>query len=304
MSFLLRLPEEVYERDALNGLAGDGFNIGTARALCWLSQLAYEDNDEKVDSILGKWNLRRHAVFRRPVTSVLPLTVSRGFVAEGRGFVFVAFAGTDPIVAADWAINLDITHNAEGIHRGFANAMDAGWRQIATTLASLQSPARRFLVTGHSLGAALAVLFAQRLKNESGITPDGIYTFGMPRLGSEKFAHRFNQKLGAKTYRLIYGEDIVARIPTSEMGYRHVGRSLLVKSNNRFDAGHLSDVPSDAPLLAGKLRALLKTAATPAQEESVLSDARVNASEWLLRLLPPPIGDHVPARYRRALRQS
>jgi hypothetical protein len=43
MSFLTELPENFYARDALRGFDPAGpFSLGTARAMMWLSQLAYE----------------------------------------------------------------------------------------------------------------------------------------------------------------------------------------------------------------------------------------------------------------------
>jgi hypothetical protein len=302
MSLLVRLPQNLYERDAFSALTTDGFSIGTARALCWLSQLAYEDENEKTDSILRTWGLLRLASFRRPVTSVLPLAVTRGFVAEGRGFVFVAFAGTDPLAAADWAIDLDHTHNVEGVHRGFAKATEAAWAQISETLAGLGSPPRKFLITGHSLGAALAALFAQRMTKTMGIVPEGIYTFGMPRIGSARFAHQFNQELGKRTYRLVHGDDIVARVPPSNLGYRHVGRPLLAQRNERFNAALLSIDPTDAPQFADKIFARLEGGLAELPQKSVRTDSRGDALGLLSQLLPPAIGDHLPSRYWRALR--
>ncbi len=299
MSFLVRLPEHLYQRDALSGLTGGDFHLGTARALCWLSQLAYEDEEEKVDRVLRIWGLERTASFRRPVTSVLPLAVSRGFIAEGRGFLFVVFAGTDPLAATDWAIDLDVSHNAGGIHRGFARAMEAAWAQIGGKLTELGSASPPVLMAGHSLGGALAALFAQHFSKRSGRAPDGIYTFGMPRLGSEKFARQFNHELGQITYRLVHADDIVARVPPSELGYRHVGRSLLSRRGDRFDATLISRQPSDEPPFAAPPP--LEEGLAQPDEALAAAGPRTDALGLLSRLLPSPIADHLPHRYWRAL---
>jgi len=57
-------------------------------------------------------------------------------------------------------------------------------------------PSYTVVVTGHSLGAAMALLTAQELAN-SGVNKVSLYSFGCPRVGNDEFAayvnnhHRF-----------------------------------------------------------------------------------------------------------------
>jgi len=59
MSFLTKLPAELYNPDAFKQFSGGTeFEIGNARAMAWMSQLAYEtDEPEKIGKILQSFGL-------------------------------------------------------------------------------------------------------------------------------------------------------------------------------------------------------------------------------------------------------
>ena len=59
MSFLTKLPAELYNPDAFKQFSGGTeFQIGNARAMAWMSQLAYEtDEPEKIGKILQSFGL-------------------------------------------------------------------------------------------------------------------------------------------------------------------------------------------------------------------------------------------------------
>ncbi|KAL3329578.1 hypothetical protein AABB24_033768 [Solanum stoloniferum] len=68
-------------------------------------------------------------------------------------------------------------------------------------------------VTGHSLGAALALLVADEV---STCTPDAppvaVFSFGGPRVGSRSFADRLNSK-NVKVLRIVNNQDVITRVP-------------------------------------------------------------------------------------------
>jgi predicted lipase len=94
-------------------------------------------------------------------------------------------------------------------HEGFQAALDAAWPLVETKLTALiQARRRPIFFTGHSLGAALAVLAAEKAK-DGHLVPAAVYTFGMPRAGGRHFKSRYDRALGDCTYRLVYGGDTV-----------------------------------------------------------------------------------------------
>jgi len=66
--------------------------------------------------------------------------------------------------------------------------------QIVPAVHALRNeyPSASVHITGHSLGAAMAVLSAAHIQSQEGITVDEVYTFGLPRVGDSAFSSWFN----------------------------------------------------------------------------------------------------------------
>lgn len=302
MTFLVRLPIELYPADALGACVPGRFSLGTARAAAWFSQLAYEDEIDKIDTVLALWEGRRLATFNPPAVSVLPITGTRGLVADARGGRVLAFAGTDPLNLAHWLTDINFVQNADGIHRGFDAALDAAWESVAAALRGAD-PGRPLLVVGHSLGGALAVLAAHRIRTELGLVPE-VYTFGMPRVGSPEFAAAYNAAAGDRTYRLVHGEDVVPTVPPSELTFCHVGRFLPCPRHTRFDPSALRPAPTDEPAFVPSLLGGMREGLRQLWSLSVAPAIRPDPIGQLSRILPPAFGDHLPDRYWMALDPS
>ena len=82
-------------------------------------------------------------------------------------------------------------------------------------------------VTGHSLGGALAMLFALRLKLRRGLTVAGVYTFGQPRVGNLPFSLAYDKALRTCTYRVVHADDLVPRVPWLLGAFRHCGTEVF-----------------------------------------------------------------------------
>jgi hypothetical protein len=92
----------------------------------------------------------------------------------------------------------------------------------------IDNPQARLLVTGHSLGGALAVLYGVMLyyNEEKEITNRlEIYTFGQPRVGDQKFANYATRKHKGPYNRVVYCNDIVPRVPFDNklFQFKHFG---------------------------------------------------------------------------------
>jgi triacylglycerol lipase len=81
----------------------------------------------------------------------------------------------------------------------------------------------RLWFTGHSLGGALAMLCAHGWDG----AVEGVYTFGQPRAGDAAFRNEYNERLGAATFRVVHGDDIVPRVPWVPGHYYHAGHEVF-----------------------------------------------------------------------------
>lgn len=182
--------------------------------------------------------------------------------------VVVAFRGTDPFDADAWRTDFDISwydlDNVGKIHGGFIKALglqsDNTWPreigdrdqqqqqrrsfayyEIKRSLKSILEANKdaKFVVTGHSLGGALAILFVAGLAvhDEAFLLErlEGVYTFGQPRVGDEGFGTYVKRKLeefDVKYMRYVYSFDIVPRIPYDDKTFlfKHFGPCLYFNS--------------------------------------------------------------------------
>jgi triacylglycerol lipase len=298
VSFLVRLPKQFYQDDVFDRFLVQPFNTGAARAAIWLSQLAYEDDQAKIASILQQWQLALELTFQRPLLAIPSMPSTGGLIVTGHETVFIAFQGTDPLLAANWSTNFRFETDADGIHSGFRAALDAVWDDVKEVLTRV--PTSRIILTGHSLGGALAALCAERMESDLGLKPIAVYTFGMPRVGTTDFTRQYNRRLGSITFRFIHGHDLVPTVPPSSLGFRHVGRDISCGVDEKFDGKWLSVRPTDRPAFVPSL--LDRTRLHLVRLVSGLDPARSSDLLGVLdRILPPGIAHHLPHRYWRAL---
>ncbi|HEY6466139.1 MAG TPA: hypothetical protein VIY69_09120 [Candidatus Acidoferrales bacterium] len=85
-------------------------------------------------------------------------------------------------------------------------------------------PVRPTIVTGHSLGAALATLFVIENDSKRKFDVTTLCTFASPRVGNMEFVHLFN-KLPIDSWRIVNGRDLVPKLPLKIpvlVDYEHV----------------------------------------------------------------------------------
>lgn len=145
---------------------------------------------------------------------------AQGYLASLDNAAVLVFRGTEPDdmhdVLADMKFML-VPHESEGlVHQGFVNALHEVWGDIAGTLA--QSAPRPIWISGHSLGAALALLAGAKLGGA-----EAVYTYGAPRVGSRGFRNQYP----CPVYRIVNNNDIVTMIPPPFL-YRHVGELWFI----------------------------------------------------------------------------
>ena len=100
----------------------------------------------------------------------------------------------------------------------------------------------KFIVTGHSLGGALAILFTAMLfLNEEKSLEKllAIYTFGQPRVGDKTFADFMNKNLKeneytARYFRIVYSNDIVPRLPFEDDVFKYMDFGACIYYNSFY----------------------------------------------------------------------
>jgi triacylglycerol lipase len=180
MSMFTKLPSEFYDAAAFDGFSSDrDFHRGTAKAMVWLSQLAYEtDEPKKIEAILSTWKLRLVEEVISELRSVLPMASTHAFVAAGRGATFITFAGTDPVVLANWISDFDTHMTSSGVAEGYAKATSIVLERIKEIATKRPNAEKKLFLCGHSLGGALAVVTASRLAANASTAVNAVYTFG------------------------------------------------------------------------------------------------------------------------------
>jgi len=295
MTWIVELPSEAYPAQLAADLSGGGqYDFETARAMMWLSQLAYETDEKKVDDILQRWRLTRTSTLQSAAGGP---TSTRGFVAVGRGGSIAAFAGTDPLVPRNWLTDFNASR-IDDVHAGFEAAVSSVASQLRQAVEGRDADVERLFFTGHSMGAALAAIAAKQL-NDAGVA--AVYTFGMPRCGGDTFARDYDA-LQERTYRLVHGDDIVPTVPPPELGFRHVGRLLRCVHGGSFDPAAQPDAaPSNEPILASTLLSGFRSVLGSVIDLVPPAATQPGKLGQALRFLPPAIGDHIPSQYLRAL---
>jgi triacylglycerol lipase len=208
------------------------------------------------------------------------------FVAGNDQFAIVAFRGSearlresdaDPRhVIADWMADFDFLpvpwDRGGKVHRGFKEALQEVWPGLEEYISNLLKNNRKIWITGHSLGAALATLAADRCENIQ-----GLYTYGSPRVGDGEFKKNFK----VNGYRFVNNSDIATKVPPAGI-YRHVGEIRFIDSD-----GVIHDNTDRQPSWADEIQGQIKD----------VIEALRQTGKGLTGALFEPIVNHVPTLY-------
>lgn len=155
-------------------------------------------------------------------------TFGYGYCDSGR--IVLAFRGTQSL--GDWMTDGNILPwQWPCRHLGFLLAWHSIQNQVTSWLESLDHKPTSLILTGHSLGGALAKIAAFDLAAK--YTIDAVVTFGAPRIGFYRFRDAYERctagpdngsgkTLGGVTFRYTHQTDIVSKLPPP-VPYFHVG---------------------------------------------------------------------------------
>ncbi|KAH9300027.1 hypothetical protein KI387_011610, partial [Taxus chinensis] len=174
----------------------------------------------------------------------------------------------------------------------------------------------KLIVTGHSLGGALAVLFSAMLVvHEEEILVGrlmAIYTFGQPRVGDTAFAEFMNKKLNdpvPRYFRIVYSNDIVPRIPFDDdiFMYKHFGVCLYY--NSLYFQQNLGETPNRnfslkffIPIRIIALWELLQSLVLHYRKGKEFKETKVSIICRIFGILVPGVLAHSPVNYINAVR--
>lgn len=315
MSVLVELERETYLAQVFPPLTlGPAWDPPTALGTAWLAQLAYESDADKIGAILARWGLTREAIVGGPDDPGQRLTATRALVVGTPLATVISFAGTDPLVARNWLSDFSTWTSPDGLHAGFAAAAAAVWPQIAAAAQGARLAGRPLIVTGHSLGAAIACITAMRIRDAGLAEIASVYTFGMPRAGGEGFAAAYGPGLEQRSYRLVHGDDLVPSVPPAGfrvslprgwefpvgIQFRHVGCLVRSGPGKRF-AASAPEWPSNEPHLVATAASAVVNALQIALQSGLPPQAQPGWRGRFYRTLPLAIYDHLPAAYLTAL---
>ncbi len=209
-----------------------------------------------------------------------PTTGTQGYGTSRAddGLVVLAFRGTEPTaltdLGSDLAVTLiDWTERAGRVHEGFARAARSVFGAVDRWLLAARAPGTRLVVTGHSLGAAIATLYA------SVLAPKRLVTIGSPRVGDADFVATLT---GIDITRFVDCCDIVTQLPPQIGGYVHAGEARYLTG-----AGECAASADKAFIDADRLAA----------RADFLGDYAWKTGNVLLR----DLADHAPINYVRCL---
>ena len=155
------------------------------------------------------------------------------------GTLVISYRGTDNIanIVADLGFTQatfsgDAGFGKQKAHKGFLKAFTECSPWVSATISEASLTATRIIVTGHSLGGAVANLYIAGLADAAakGQLPAGhfmnrpeaqvhVYTFGQPRTGNDALAATLNDRIDNKVaasvgiWRVVNGRDPVPRLP-------------------------------------------------------------------------------------------
>ncbi|WZO98234.1 lipase family protein [Isosphaeraceae bacterium EP7] len=209
------------------GSLGAGrFEWETALSLALASKLAYDGEAVVRSTAISTWGLRDCRFIESDDTQC--------FVAWSDDVALVSFRGTESL--GDWLGNLNALSTTRGygtVHRGFLGAFQVVDAQLRAVLSGLSG--RPVLLTGHSLGGALASVAAAEWQGQFPIS--WIYTYGQPAVGKGDFPTFIEGHYAGKYFRFVNDDDVVPRVPPT---FHHVGRLIHFDASggleNRFES--------------------------------------------------------------------
>lgn len=209
-----------------------------------------------LSTMMQRAGVESNACVRISQTVDAMMIFSTAFVVQSRcgRVVMVAFRGTEPANLGNWLADADvggessaITNDAANagvrVHAGFHRNLRAVWlgviesvavalegRSVADPASHVSEPMQALYVTGHSLGGAMAQLFALSIIGRSSTASiaqrlRAVYTFGQP-MAVCRPVPSWAEQLGDRMFTHAIASDLIPSLPPASWGpFTHLGRA-------------------------------------------------------------------------------
>lgn len=146
--------------------------------------------------------------------------------------IVVAFRGSMDVT--NWIDNMTFikkrayaAYPSVKVHQGFYWVYRSVAPQLVPLVRELRAayPSARVMVTGHSLGAAVAAICTFELEFLEQIQVAALYTFGAPRAGNADFSATLHNA-SVDVFRVTHFRDIVPHLPPTWIGFQHTTREV------------------------------------------------------------------------------
>ncbi|KAL2906274.1 Lipase [Bienertia sinuspersici] len=229
------------------------------------SKLAYENKAVINATVTNRWKME-FVDFYNFYNEFQHKCTTKAFLCREKSpdgdVIVVAFRGTSMFVAEDWSTDFDFSWvkidgmgkghmgfmMALGLNKFFKNDDDylgdffGSWPkkidhnpQQPLAYYTIREKLKQMIANRGALAILFPAILALHGEEELLNRLEAVYTFGQPRVGDAEFGHFVKDNLrmyDIKYYRIVYGYDIVPRVPLDNtmMTFKHFGRCIHFNS--------------------------------------------------------------------------
>ena len=160
---------------------------------------------------------------------------TQGFVATRDKAIYVVWRGSESKKDFQNDASIDkvpFINDGEKVHIGFKYCWESvvgdTYDAIDTALENLQGETTDIVVCGHSLGGAVATLYAHSIKKHYPHYNVKCVTIGSPRVGNKTFKDNYDS-YEIDTLRIVHNNDLVTHTPY--IRFYHVNYQLRLDNN-------------------------------------------------------------------------
>lgn len=245
---------------------GEG-DAGVAHVLATCAGYAYADVST-LAMVMARLGLEGNACVQISQTVDAMMVFSTASLVQSRcgRVVVLGYRGTEPGSLGNWLGDFDVGSESSTIaaangdqpvrvHAGFHLNLRATWlgvlenlelalegKSVAAPSTRVAHPLEALYVTGHSLGGAMAVLFALSMVGRQPLRAIGdrlraVYTFGQPMAACTPLP-RWTEAVAGTLFRYVIERDLIPALPPASWGpFTHLGREYRYSDGEWRRAG-------------------------------------------------------------------